>query len=111
MGMSIKCGLHLIDEQFFFLNIHFLYSFISRQFTRKYQLPAGSNPNDVQSSLSSDGVLTITAPRKPSVPLNTERNVPITQTGPAKTEETTTTAATTAATVASDQATSTPKVE
>lgn len=81
-------------------------SFISRQFTRKYQLPAGSNANDVQSSLSSDGVLTITAPRKPPAPVNTERVVPITQTGPAqiKTEETATAPATAAPTT-------TPQVE
>jgi crystallin alpha B len=65
------------------------HGYISRQFTRRYQLPPGSNPNDVQSSLSSDGVLTITSPRKPPAPVNTERVVPITQTGPTKTEEST----------------------
>lgn len=54
-----------------------------------YLHTAGSNPNDVQSSLSSDGVLTITAPRKQPAPVNTERVVPITQTGPTKTEDTT----------------------
>lgn len=90
---------------------HFAFSFISRQFTRKYTLPrkfpfhhkleqiqeklsitifcqlvrfiytANSNPNDVQSTLSSDGVLTITASRKPIQ--DAERVVPITQTGTA----------------------------
>lgn len=47
-------------------------------------LPAEHNPNDVVSSLSSDGVLTITAPKKALPPPSTERVVPITQTGPAK---------------------------
>lgn len=45
------------------------------------------NPNDVQSSLSSDGVLTITAPRKQAAPENKERVVPITQTGPSSTSK------------------------
>lgn len=65
---------------------------------------AGTNPNDVQSSLSSDGVLTITAPRKPAVPANTERVVPITQTGPAPKQEE-------AASTPAASAESTPKVE
>jgi len=65
------------------------HGYISRQFTRRYQLPPGSNANDVQSTLSSDGVLTITAPRKPPAPVNTERVVPITQTGPTKTDDST----------------------
>merc|ERR1712212_514279 len=34
---------------------------VSRQFVRKYTLPATANPQDVQSNLSSDGVLVITA--------------------------------------------------
>merc|ERR1712219_17747 len=34
---------------------------VSRQFIRKYTLPAGSKPQDVVSNLSSDGVLVITA--------------------------------------------------
>merc|ERR1711951_10038 len=33
---------------------------VSRQFVRKYTLPATANPQDVQSNLSSDGVLVIT---------------------------------------------------
>lgn len=64
------------------------FSYISRQFTRRYNLPANTTANDVQSSLSSDGVLTITAVRKPVEQQNAERVVPITQTGPSqKTEE------------------------
>ena len=34
---------------------------VSRQFIRKYTLPAGAKPEDVVSNLSSDGVLVITA--------------------------------------------------
>lgn len=67
---------------------------------------AGTNPDDVQSSLSSDGVLTITAPRKPAESAKTERVVPITQTGPApKQEQEPTPAAST------ESSPTTPKVE
>merc|ERR1712107_661647 len=34
---------------------------VSRQFIRKYNLPAGAKPEDVVSNLSSDGVLVVTA--------------------------------------------------
>merc|ERR1712042_197589 len=34
---------------------------VSRQFVRKYTLPAGAKPEDVVSNLSSDGVLVVTA--------------------------------------------------
>lgn len=47
---------------------------MSREFLRKYRLPAGMSAADVTSSLSFDGVLTITAPR--STP-GTERAIPI----------------------------------
>lgn len=40
--------------------------FVSREFLRKYRVPAGVDPSSITSSLSADGVLTITAPRKPS---------------------------------------------
>lgn len=83
------------------------HGYISRHFVRRYQLPrksicflsflvlifdkkksflAGVNPNDISSTLSSDGVLTVTAPLKPAIQQNSERFVPITQTGPTKTE-------------------------
>ncbi|XP_039761066.1 protein lethal(2)essential for life-like [Pararge aegeria] len=39
--------------------------YISRHFVRRYALPEGCPPESVESSLSSDGILTITAPRKP----------------------------------------------
>merc|ERR1711988_1042484 len=37
---------------------------VSRQFARKYSLPASAEPDQVASNLSSDGVLVITAPKK-----------------------------------------------
>ncbi|XP_028175265.1 protein lethal(2)essential for life [Ostrinia nubilalis] len=62
------------------------HGFISRQFTRRYILPSGYDVMDVISSLSSDGVLTISAPKK-TPPMAGERIVPITKTGPAKQPE------------------------
>uniref|UniRef100_A0A3Q4BT62 Alpha-crystallin B chain n=1 Tax=Mola mola TaxID=94237 RepID=A0A3Q4BT62_MOLML len=47
---------------------------VSREFLRKYRLPAGVSGTDVTSSLSMDGVLTITAPRSSS---STEHTIPI----------------------------------
>lgn len=38
--------------------------FISRQLIRKFVLPKDHDLKDVESSLSSDGILTVTAPRK-----------------------------------------------
>ncbi|XP_050357201.1 protein lethal(2)essential for life-like [Nymphalis io] len=61
------------------------HGFISRQFTRKYVLPEGCDPETVESRLSSDGVLTVTAPRKPAAS-NNERIIPIAQTGPVRKE-------------------------
>ncbi|XP_055604534.1 protein lethal(2)essential for life [Uranotaenia lowii] len=61
------------------------HGFVSRHFTRRYMLPDGHDPNDVLSTLSSDGVLTVTAPKKALPAPNPERSVPIQQTGtPAK---------------------------
>ena len=62
------------------------HGFISRQFTRRYVLPSGYELSDLVSTLSSDGVLTITAPKRPP-PQAGERIVPITKTGPAKQPE------------------------
>lgn len=50
------------------------HGFVSREFLRKYKLPAGVTSADVTSSLSIDGVLTITVPRSSS---STERTIPI----------------------------------
>nr|AKS40084.1 small heat shock protein 22.1 [Grapholita molesta] len=62
------------------------HGYISRQFTRRYILPTGYEVADLVSTLSSDGVLTITAPKRP-LPSAGERIVPITKTGPAKQAE------------------------
>ncbi|XP_026733878.1 protein lethal(2)essential for life-like [Trichoplusia ni] len=62
------------------------HGFISRQFVRRYQLPEGAAPENVESRLSSDGVLTITAPRKVPEAIKGERKVPIAQTGPVRKE-------------------------
>lgn len=62
------------------------HGFISRQFTRRYALPEGTTPESVESKLSSDGVLTITAPRKVPDAVKGERAVPIAQTGPVRKE-------------------------
>ena len=39
------------------------HGFVSRQFVRRYPLPEGTKPEAVTSTLSSDGVLTISAPK------------------------------------------------
>lgn len=62
------------------------HGFISRQFTRRYALPEGCLPDAVESRLSSDGVLSITAPRVVPDAVKGERKVPITQTGPVRKE-------------------------
>lgn len=62
------------------------HGFISRSFVRKYPIPEGVDPDSMISKLSSDGVLSITAPlNKPK--LANERIVPIVQTGPVKKQE------------------------
>ncbi|CAD7082728.1 unnamed protein product [Hermetia illucens] len=58
------------------------HGFISRHFVRKYTLPEDYDPNDVVSTLSSDGVLTVKAP-PPSKSDAAERVVQIQHTGPA----------------------------
>lgn len=50
------------------------HGYVSREFLRKYRLPSGVTCAEVTSSLSCDGVLTITAPRSSPGP---ERNIPI----------------------------------
>ncbi|XP_034836898.1 protein lethal(2)essential for life-like [Maniola hyperantus] len=64
------------------------HGYISRQFTRRYALPEGCTPETVESRLSSDGVLTVTAPRKVPLAVQGERKVPIAQTGPVRKEVT-----------------------
>lgn len=62
------------------------HGYVSRQFVRRYALPEGTLPETVESRLSSDGVLTITAPKKVPEAVKGERNVPIAQTGPVRKE-------------------------
>jgi len=56
------------------------HGFISRQFLRRYVLPEGHDASNVVSNLSSDGVLSISAPRVDQVN-NEHRPIPIQQTG------------------------------
>jgi len=52
--------------------------FVSRQFSRKYTLPAGCEAHKVVSNLSSDGILMISAPKKQALKAdNIGRAVPI----------------------------------
>ncbi|XP_055952954.1 alpha-crystallin A chain-like [Argiope bruennichi] len=55
------------------------HGFVSREFTRRYMLPEGTEADNVKSSLSPNGILTIEAPKKTveELPSN-ERVVPIT---------------------------------
>lgn len=69
---------------------------ISRQFVRKYLLPEQVDENQVASNISSDGILTITAPLKKTEEKPNERTIKIEFTGkPAIRGETTTTSTTT----------------
>ncbi|KAH8379290.1 hypothetical protein KR009_004038 [Drosophila setifemur] len=57
---------------------------IQRHFVRKYTLPKDFDPNEVVSTVSSDGVLTLKAPPPPSKEqAKPERIIQIQQTGPA----------------------------
>ncbi|XP_054000698.1 protein lethal(2)essential for life-like [Hylaeus anthracinus] len=57
------------------------HGWISRQFVRKYLIPEQCDIAQVASKLSSDGVLTITAPRKDQPKLENERVIKIEHTG------------------------------
>lgn len=59
------------------------HGYVSRHFIRKYVLPKGHDVNRLESKLSSDGVLTITAPKTDAGQLEEARSVPITHTGQA----------------------------
>nr|QDZ38462.1 small heat shock protein 20.2 [Lasioderma serricorne] len=56
------------------------HGYISRRFVRKYKLPKGHDIEHVQSNLSSDGVLTITAPKVDAASIE-HKTIPIKQTG------------------------------
>lgn len=57
------------------------HGWISRQFMRKYIIPEQCDLDQVESKLSSDGVLTITAPRKDQPKIENERTITIERTG------------------------------
>lgn len=59
------------------------YGYIARQFSRRYILPPGYDPNTVTSELSADGILTIKAPT-PKALEGVVRYINIQQTGPAR---------------------------
>lgn len=61
------------------------HGFVSRQFTRRYLLPEGCEIENVQSRLSSDGVLSVEAPRKRAGGAE-ERMVRVERTGPVRKE-------------------------
>ncbi|KAK9879612.1 hypothetical protein WA026_006676 [Henosepilachna vigintioctopunctata] len=64
------------------------HGFISRQFVRRYVIPKDCDFSKIESRLSSDGVLTITAPRIKKDDETEYKNIPITQTGkPLKVEQ------------------------
>jgi crystallin alpha B len=74
------------------------HGYISRHFVRRYVLPPSHDLLNITSTLSSDGVLTITAPKKNVTPAGTERVINVVQTGvpaakpvPVETTATTTT--------------------
>lgn len=57
------------------------HGFISRQFTRRYKLPDDVIPDNISSSISSDGILSISAPKKSkAIDGGNERQIPIVQT-------------------------------
>ena len=57
------------------------HGWISRQFTRKYMIPEQCDVDQVVSKLSSDGVLTISAPRKELPKVKNEKKIEIKFTG------------------------------
>nr|QER78230.1 small heat shock protein Hsp20.3 [Sitodiplosis mosellana] len=59
------------------------HGYISREFTRRYTLPQEFKIEDVTSTLSSDGILTITAPSPTPAVEGKVHHIPIQQTGPA----------------------------
>lgn len=54
------------------------HGFIMREFTRRYMLPEGTEPETVTSTLTADGMLVIEAPKKAiEPPPRNERTIPI----------------------------------
>lgn len=56
------------------------HGFVSRHFVRRYRLPKGIELEKIESQLSSDGVLTITAPRTDAKAIE-QKSIPIQKTG------------------------------
>ena len=59
-------------------------SMVTRQFIRKYSLPKGCQAQTINSNLSADGVLMITAPKSPyqrdhSIPIQMQQQPPAQQ--------------------------------
>ncbi|KAM7358492.1 heat shock protein 23-like [Cochliomyia hominivorax] len=59
------------------------HGFIQRHFVRRYVLPKGYDADKVASTLSSDGVLTVSVPKPQEEEKSNERIIQIQQTGPA----------------------------
>lgn len=60
------------------------HGYISRQFRRRYSLPDGFKADDVVSTISSDGILTVKAPPpNPTIDGSKVRHIQIQHTGPA----------------------------
>nr|AIA62360.1 hsp23 [Bactrocera minax] len=59
------------------------HGYISRHFVRRYALPKGFEADKVVSTLSSDGVLTVSVPKPAIEDKSNERVIQIQQTGPA----------------------------
>ncbi|XP_012269994.1 protein lethal(2)essential for life [Orussus abietinus] len=57
------------------------HGWISRQFVRRYLIPEQCDLEQITSNLSSDGVLSITAPRKDTAKQQNERSIKIEHTG------------------------------
>ncbi|XP_030756505.1 protein lethal(2)essential for life-like [Sitophilus oryzae] len=57
------------------------HGYISRHFVRKYVLPKDSNLKELKSKLSSDGVLSISAPKIEEKPQQDYKEIPIIHTG------------------------------
>ncbi|XP_046399315.1 protein lethal(2)essential for life-like [Ischnura elegans] len=57
------------------------HGYVSRHFVRRYLLPKNVNADALESTISTDGVLTVTAPKLPTLEEGTARTIPITHTG------------------------------
>ncbi|XP_062543265.1 protein lethal(2)essential for life-like [Armigeres subalbatus] len=57
------------------------HGYISRHFIRRYNIPPGHDSNHIKPTISSDGILTISAPKKAIMSSNGGESIPIVQTG------------------------------